>query len=74
MLNLSTVSQDSHISHISSILPKHVINSVINEEDDAIIKNLIDEEFRNLEHAEKEKEKYELEIKREKAKEKASGL
>ena len=72
-LNLSTGSQDSHISHISSILPKHVINSVINEEDDPLIKNLIDEEFRNLECAEKEKEKRELEIKRE-AKEKTSTL
>ena len=47
--------------------------SVINEEDDPLIKNLIDEEFRNLEHAEKEK-KCELEIKREEAKEKASAL
>ena len=74
MLNLSTGSQDSHISHISSILPKHFINSVINEEDDPLIKNLINEEFRNLEHAEKEKEKHELEIKREEAKEKASAL
>ena len=74
MLNLSTGSQDSHISHISSVLLKHVINSVINEEDDPLVKNLIDEDFRNLEHAEKEKEKRELEIKREEAKEKASAL
>ena len=74
MLNLSTGSQNSHISHISSVLPKHVINSVINEEDDPLIKNLINEEFRNLEHAEKEKEKCELEIKNEEAKEKASAL
>ena len=70
-LNLSSGSHKSHISCISSILPKDVINSVIAEEDDPLIKNMIDEEFKN---EEKEKEKCELEIKREEAKEKASVL
>ena len=50
-----------------------MINSVI-AEDDPLIKNMINEEFKNFEHEEKEKEKHELEIKREVAKEKASVL
>ena len=70
-LNFSYGSNISHISHISSILPKDVINTVITEGDDPVIKSMIDEEFKNLEHEEKEEEKCQLEIKRGEAKEKA---
>ena len=40
--NLSCVSHESHVSHISIILPKDIINSVIAESDDPLIKNMID--------------------------------
>ena len=70
-LNLSCGSNISHVSHISSILPKDVSNTVTSEEDDPVVKSMIVKKF---ECEEKEQEKHQLEIKREEAKEKASVL
>ena len=47
--NLSQGSNLSWISHISTTLPKDVINSVISDEDDPILKNMIDKEYKQLE-------------------------
>ena len=73
-LNLSCGSILSNVSHISSILLKDIIKTVMDETDDPEVKSMIDEEFKNLEHEEKEKEKCKLELKRLEAKEKASVL
>ena len=43
--NLSWGSNLSQISHISTILPKDIINSVISDEDDPIFENMIDKEY-----------------------------
>ena len=73
-LNMSRGPNLSQISHISTILPKDVINSVIPDEDDPILKNMIYEEYKQLEQEQKHREKCELEIKRNEAREKAALL
>ena len=73
-LNMSQRSNLFPVSHISTILPKDIINSVILDEDDPILKNMIDKEYKQLEQEQKDREKHELEIKRDEAREKAALL
>ena len=48
--------------------------TVISDEDDPILKNMIDEEYKQLEQEQKDREKCKLEIKRDEAREKAALL
>ena len=68
------LSRGLNISHISTVLPKDVINTIISDEDDPILKDMIDEEFKQLEQEQKDQQKWELEIKRDEARQKAALL
>ena len=62
------------ISCLLSILPKDIINSVISDDDDPVLKTMIDEEFKHLEESQKEQEKWERQLMRDHAREKAAIL
>ena len=73
-LHLSRVSNMSQILHLLSILPEDVINSVISDDDDPVLKTMIDEEFKHLEESQKEQEKWERQLMHDHAGEKAAIL
>ena len=73
-LHLSWGSNVSQISCLLSVLQKDVINSVISDDDDPVLKTMIDEEFKHLEESQKEREKWERQLVCDHAREKAAIL